>query len=224
MTTAREDILANIRRSLGVKGSTRIREQAVDERLERAPKGLIPARGQRDAAGRKQLFKERAEAVQASVVYAPSPEAVPEYVARYLRDKNLPAALRLGSDPYLIGMPWENTAIEVGHGRSNGDDLSAVSHAVAGVAETGTLVLVSGAENPTTLNFLPDNHIVIVKAADIAGDYEAVWSKLRMAYGKGEMPRTVNYITGPSRSGDIEQKLLLGAHGPRSLHIVVVES
>ena len=224
MTSARDDILGNIRRSLGVKGSTRIREQAVDERLERAPKGLIPARGQLDAAGRKQLFRERAEAVQTTVVFAPNPEAVPEYVSRYLRDKNLPAALRLGADPYLVSMPWENTAIDVSSGRSDGNDLSAVSHAVAGVAETGTLVLVSGAENPTTLNFLPDNHIVVLRAADIAGDYETVWGKLRMAYGKGEMPRTVNYITGPSRSGDIEQKLLLGAHGPRNLHIVIVEA
>ena len=81
----------------------------------------------------------------------------------------------------------------------------------------------SGAENPTTLNFLPDTSIVVVKAADISGDYEAVWAKIRAKFGKGAMPRTVNYITGPSRSGDIEQKILLGAHGPRRLHIVVVD-
>lgn len=223
MSTARDDILANIRRSLGVKGSTRMREQAVDDRIERAPKGVIPARGQLNAEGRKKLFRERAEAVQASVVFAPSPDAVPEYVARYLRDTNRPATLRIGGDPYLVSMPWENTAIEVSHGRSDGNDPVAVSHAVGGVAETGTLVLVSGPENPTTLNFLPDTHIVVLKAGDIAGDYETVWGKLRMAYGKGEMPRIVNYVTGPSRSADIEQKLLLGAHGPRSLHIVIVE-
>ena len=90
------------------------------------------------------------------------------------------------------------------------------------MAETGTLILVSGAENPTTLNFLPDNHIVVVNAKDIAGDYETVWQNLRRAYGKGQMPRTVNMVTGPSRSGDIEQTILLGAHGPRSLHIIVV--
>ena len=60
-------------------------------------------------------------------------------------------------------------------------------------------------------------------AKDIAGDYESAWDKVRGAYGKGRMPRTVNFITGPSRSGDIEQTLLLGAHGPRRLHIVVVK-
>lgn len=223
MTEARDSILSAIRTSIGARPSDRIRAQAVAERLERAPRGVIPARGQLDAEGRKKLFRERAEAVHTSVVFAPNPDSVPDFVAAYLRDKNLPATLRIGSDPYLVSMPWENTTIEVSHGRSNGQDLNAVSHAIAGVAETGTLVLVSGPENPTTLNFLPDNHIVILKAADIAGDYESVWKKLRTAYGKGDMPRVVNMVTGPSRSGDIEQKLLLGAHGPRNLHIIVVD-
>ena len=119
-------------------------------------------------------------------------------------------------------MPWGETSLEIGHGRSDGDDLTAVSHAFGGVAETGTLIMASGPENPSTLNFLPDNHIVVLSAGDVAGDYEAVWDKLRTAYGKGRMPRTVNMITGPSRSADIEQTLLLGAHGPRRLHIVIV--
>lgn len=224
MSTAREDILANIRRSLGVKGSERIRRQAVDDRIERAPKGVVPARGQRDEEGRKALFRERAEAVHTSTEVVKKAKDVPKAVADYLRNHNLPAALRIGADPLLTGMPWVETSIDLSTGPSDGSDLISVSHAVAGVAETGTLVLTSGPDNPTTLNFLPDTHIVVVKAADIAGDYESVWSKLRMSHGKGEMPRTVNFVTGPSRSGDIEQKLLLGAHGPRSLHIIVVES
>ena len=69
------------------------------------------------------------------------------------------------------------------------------------MAETGSLVMISGSENPSTLNFLPDNHIIVVSAKDIAGDYESVWTKIRYTFGKGGMPRTVNWITGPSRSG-----------------------
>ena len=222
--SARDDILANIRRSIGAKGSDRIRQQMVDDRIERAPRGVIPARGQLDADGRKTLFRVRAEAVQTTVDIVAKPEDVPQAVAAYLRDHNLPAAIRIGADPYLMAMRWEETAIEVGSGPSKGQDLSSVSHAIAGIAETGTLVLTSGGDNPTTLNFLPDNHIVVLRAGDIAGDYESVWAKIRMSYGKGEMPRTVNYVTGPSRSGDIEQKLLLGAHGPRNLHVVIVEA
>jgi L-lactate dehydrogenase complex protein LldG len=66
--------------------------------------------------------------------------------------------------------------------------------------------------------------MVIVDAADIVGDYETVWRRLRERLGPGSMPRTVNLITGPSRSADIEQTIILGAHGPRALHILVVGS
>jgi len=97
-----------------------------------------------------------------------------------------------------------------------------LSKAFGAVAETGTLVLTSGADNPTTLNFLPENHIVVLDARDIAGDFEAVLRRLRAKFGPGVLPRVVNFITGPSRSADIEQTLILGAHGPRRLHVIVI--
>ncbi len=219
---ARTDVLANIRRSLGVTGSEGPRRMAVDDRLARAPSGILPARGQVDGAERRALFRRMAEGAQATVTEVSNPGEVPAEIARYLREANLPATLRMGADERLAGMPWSATTLEVATGPSDGRDLNAVSHAFAGVAETGTLVMISGEANPTTLNFLPDNHIIVVSAADIEGDYEAMWARLRAGEGKGAMPRTVNWITGPSRSGDIEQTLLLGAHGPRRLHIVIV--
>ncbi len=60
----------------------------------------------------------------------------------------------------------------------------------------------------------------MVRAGQVVGAYEDGWDRLRAA---GRMPRAVNFVTGPSRSGDIEQTLHLGAHGPRQLHIVLVE-
>ena len=99
--------------------------------------------------------------------------------------------------------------------------------AFAGIAETGTLMLASGPDNPTTLNLLPDNHIVLLQHKKIVGSYEDSWSALRKAQsgrrGKRTMPRTVCFVTGPSRSADIEQTLLLGAHGPRRLHIILLK-
>ncbi|MBV8851396.1 MAG: lactate utilization protein [Methylobacteriaceae bacterium] len=222
MTSARDDILANIRRSLGVTGAEAPRRSNVATRLENAPRGLIPARGQIDPTARVALFREQAERAQASVMEVARRADVPGEVARFLRDRNLPATIRIGADSRLAGMQWGETALEVSAGRSNGGDPNAVSHAFGGVAESGTLAMLSGPDNPTTLNFLPDNHIVVVAASDIAGDYETVWTRLREQVGKGTMPRTVNLITGPSRSADIEQTLLLGAHGPRTLHIIIV--
>jgi L-lactate dehydrogenase complex protein LldG len=110
--------------------------------------------------------------------------------------------------------------LSITKGASQGDDEVSVTAAYAGIAETGTLLLHSGPASPTTLNFLPDNHIVVLRASQIVGAYEDAWDRLRAA---GALPRTVNMITGPSRTGDIEQTIMLGAHGPRRLHIVLVE-
>jgi L-lactate dehydrogenase complex protein LldG len=220
--SARNEILGSIRRSLGVGGTETIRRQIVTERIERAPRGVLPARGQVAGEERIALFKTQAEAALATVAEVAGAAEVPQAVATYLRNHNLPAAIRIGEDPRLAGMQWDATSLAVSRGRSEGADLNAVSHAFAAVAESGSMVMVSGSENPSTLNFLPDNHIVVVQAKDVSGDYETVWARIRYAYGKGGMPRTVNWITGPSRSGDIEQTLLLGAHGPRRLHILLV--
>jgi len=223
VTSARDDILATMRRSLCVSGTEAPRRAAVEDRLARAPRGVIPKRAEVTGAERLAQFKLQAEEALATVALVPDAEAVPAEAARYLRDANLPATLRMGEDSRLAAMPWGSTTIDVSKGASAGGDLNALSHAFGGVAETGTLAMVSGPDNPTTLNFLPDNHIVVVAAQDLAGSYEETFDRLRSAYGKGAMPRTLNLITGPSRSADIEQTLILGAHGPRKLHIIVVE-
>ena len=140
-----------------------------------------------------------------------------------LRAKNLPASVRLGADKRLAAMPWnQQRALELRQGRSDGHDEVGVSHAFGGIAETGTLVMTSGPDNPSTINFLPEHHIVVVDVDEIDGDMEAVLARVRKKFGRGRMPRTLNFITGPSRSGDIEQKIVLGAHGPRALHIIIV--
>ena len=182
----------------------------------------MPQRGQGDVSARLAIFKEEAERVQASIAEVAAWTDAPAEVARFLRENNCPATLRMGADARLAAMPWSATSLEILHGASDGRDVNAVSAAFAGIAETGTLALVSGADNPTTLNFLSDNHIVVLSRDAILADYESAFAKLRGAYGKGGAPRTVNFITGPSRSADIEQTLLLGAHGPRRLHIIIV--
>jgi L-lactate dehydrogenase complex protein LldG len=223
MMASRDIILARIRRSLGVSGSDTTRLAAVADRLAHHRRGPIPARGQIDAEARTGLFIDRATAVMSTVVRVADRQAVPAAIADYLRERNLPAAVRSGDDPRLAALPWSDGAqIEIKRGASTGDDLVCVSQADAGVAETGTLVLTSGAGNPSTLNFLPDHHIVVVEAKDVAGDYESALDVIRARSPEGALPRTINFVTGPSRSADIEETLLLGAHGPRSLHIIVI--
>lgn len=221
--SSRDAILGRIRRSLDVSGTDATRLAAIRQRLAETPVNVVPARGQLPDAERVELFIRKASDIFATVARLASRDDIPDAVSTYLRDRNLPQAIRRGADPRLAGLPWERQAqLAVTVGPSDGTDLAGLSHADAGVAETGTVVLTSGVDNPTTLNFLPDHHIVVVDASTVSGDYETVWADLRRRFGAGTMPRTVNLVTGPSRSADIEETLLLGAHGPRSLHILLV--
>jgi len=220
---SRDSTLASIRRSLGVSGHEAPRRAAIAERLKRHPRGVVPARGQLEPKERLALFRSMVELASGTVDEVLGPEDVPAAVAALLRAHNLPFAVRRGDDPRLAAVPWgRERTLEVTTGPTDGSDLVAVSHAFGAAAETGTLVLTSGRDNPTTLNFLPDTHVVVVNANDIAGDYETLWDRLREKFGAGTMPRTVNWITGPSRTADIEQTLILGAHGPRRLHVIMV--
>ena len=220
--TARTAILARLRTALHVTADDTTRKAAVAARLKSAPNGVIPARGQLPAKAQVELFIAMAEKYAATVTRLKSAKDAPAAVSDYLRSRNLAPSIRMGGDRRLAAMPWaKEKNLSIKTGASDGTDETGVSHAFGAIAETGTLMLTSGTDNPTTLNFLPENHIVIVDAATVKGDLETLMEALRKTYGKGEMPRTVNLVTGPSRSGDIEQKIILGAHGPRALHVIV---
>ena len=111
--------------------------------------------------------------------------------------------------------------------RAQASDLVCLTHGYAAVAETGTLMLPGTAQRPTTLNLLGDTAIVVLRASRVAGFMEAAWDLFRAenhdATTGGFMPRNIMWVTGPSRSADIESTLELGAHGPRRLHVVLVD-
>lgn len=221
--SGRDTVLGKIRASMRVSGPDAERRAAVASRLRDAPTGVIPERGNLPAPEQLELFCAMAAQFGASVARVEDYQEVAAEVSAYLRAHNLPAEIRIGADPRLKDAGWDSEKnLELRHGASDGGDLAGVSHAMAGIAETGTLALFSGPDNPTTINFLPEHHIVVLKAEDIKGDMEGVWTMVRQTKGKGMMPRALNLVTGPSRSGDIEQTIILGAHGPRALHIVVV--
>jgi L-lactate dehydrogenase complex protein LldG len=219
--TPRNIVLAGIRRSLGVTGAEATRRLEVTGRLADHPPGVVPARGQLPMAARLDLFARMVEAAAGTVERVRDYAAVPAAAASFLRRLNLPLSLRQGDDPRLAALAWEPMFV-VRRGRSDGSDLAAISHAFVAVAETGTVVLVSGPDNPTTLNFLPDVHVVVVRADEVLADFERAMARLREHFGAGALPRAVNLITGPSRSADIEQTLILGAHGPRKLHVIML--
>jgi L-lactate dehydrogenase complex protein LldG len=223
MSGARAQILAGIRRSLNRGRLDRARETELREHVAAHQRNLVPARAAAlDNPRRVDLFVGMAEEVQATVARVKSPAAVPEAVAGYLAAENLPADLVLAPDPSLDDIPWDaRPLLRIRRGRAEAGDAVSLTRCFTAIAETGTLMLISGAETPTTLNFLPDTHIVLVYADQVVATYEDGWDRLRT---NGSMPRAINFITGPSRTGDIEQRIELGAHGPRRLHIILVDN
>lgn len=220
--STRSQILEKVRTAVGGAESEKSRRAAVKRRLKRHPVGTLPSKFSSADSTIKHFIK-KAKLADATVERCDASD-VTERISLFLRKHNLPATCRMGSDLRLNRLvSTKANLFEISHGPSEGGDLTALSHALGGASETGTLFLVSGSENPTTLNFLPENHIVVLREKDIHAHQEDLWKRIRKKYGSGNMPRTVNMITGPSRSADIEQTLILGAHGPLRLHIMVVK-
>ena len=222
MSDARAQILNGIRRSLRRGELTGVARRVVESRLEQPPRGPAVSRAALDQQGKVALFCQWAEANNATVARVDM-AGVPAEVVAYLARNNLPAQAAMAPSPQLEAYDWASQRmLSLRRGRGEAADQVSITGAFAGIAETGTLVMTSGPEHPVTLNLLPDTHVVVLREADIVGGYEDVWARLRERYGKNGMPRTVNTITGPSRTGDIEQTIELGAHGPRRMHVVVV--
>ena len=191
-------------------------------RMELHPRHLIPARSRLPHAEQVDLFVRNVEKEFGSVTRVPDLDSVPAAVADFLAAQNLPPSFVRAPHPELRALPWSNRPLlDIREGRAQATDLVSVQHAFAGIAETGTLMLPSAPERPTTLNLLADTEIVVLRASRLVGAYEEAWDLLRA--DMGGMPRNVMLVTGPSRSADIEQTLELGAHGPRQLHVVLVE-
>lgn len=221
MSEARDSILGALKRRLGRDGADSERTRALEAGLEHPQSNLIPERANVAGDDCVRLFEEMARLSLASVQRISTIEALPQAVAEYLDERQLPRELVVSSGLRVPGSGWEGVGISVYSRNVRSGDRAALAPAFCGVAETGTLVFLSGREHGTLSSFLPDHHLVVVASGDLVGSYEQAWNRLRE---RGEqMPRTVNWVTGPSRSADIELTMLMGAHGPVALHVIIVE-
>jgi L-lactate dehydrogenase complex protein LldG len=220
---SKDTILGAIRRGLRRGALPPDQAAMLDGRLARHPRHLIPARSRLPRAEQVALFVRNLEKEFGTVARLPDLAAVPGAVADYLASQNLPMRLAMAPHPEITGLPWsDRPLLTVEARKAEPSDLVALQHGFAAIAETGTLMLPSDPTRPTTLNLLADTAMVLLRASRVVGAYEEAWDLLRAEQG-GAMPRNVMLVTGPSRSADIEQTLELGAHGPRRLHVLLVE-
>ena len=222
MTGARTDILAGIRASLGRGVLDREDQAKLETRLRNPTRNIVPERTNVPPAERIEMFLDYLGRVDGTSVRVAGPRDVPEAMTRYLAAENLAPQVVMAPDARLAAIPWATQPLlDVREGEAALDEPVGVTGAFAAVAETGSLLMRSGACHPSRLNLLPDTHVVVLWASQIVGAMEDAWDALR-AEGGG-MPRTALFVTGPSRTADIEVTLYLGAHGPRRLHVILVD-
>ena len=224
---SKEAVLGAVRRGLRRGPLPEDQAAMLRARIAAHPRHLIPARSRVPRPEQINLLVRNIEKEFGTVARVSDAEAVPDAVATYLAARNLPSALAMAPHPALQAMPWHRRPLlQRREGRAEAADAVSLQHAFAAVAETGTLMLPSAPERPTTLNLLADTAIVVLRAGRVVGAYEEAWDLLRAERAGADgafMPRNVMFVTGPSRSADIEQTLELGAHGPRRVHVVLIE-
>ncbi len=213
--SARENILARIRARQGKSPAPAVAErEAVRAHVAAHPQSARPRTGW-DPLGR---FCEQAAKLASSVDYVETLEGVPAAAARYLRHAGLPLTAVCWEEFADLG--WSGAGVEIVVREAREPDLVGITGAFCAIAETGTIVTVSGPRTPAAVSLLPETHIAVVRASRVVPAMEEAWQLLRSE--AKVMPRAVNFISGPSRSADIEQTVTIGVHGPSRVHIVIV--
>lgn len=217
--SSREDILGRVRdrlnRPAADTASARAAIDAILSARSQGPRPAMPA----EKSALVARFRDKSSAQSSTLDSVADIADAPAAIARYLAEQRLP--LQAAVWPSLAALDWQSAGIAAAARGARDSDLVGITACFCAVAETGTLMLCSSPAHPATVSLLPETHVAIVPASRIVAGMEDAWA---LARGElGELPRAVNFISGPSRTGDIEQTIVLGAHGPYRVHLVVVE-
>jgi L-lactate dehydrogenase complex protein LldG len=231
-------VLGRVRQALGRTGADPAAMADAQAYLDAHARGPAPAFD----ADRILRFIRRAGDMESTVARVSRRDEIPAAVAAYLDTLELAPSLvaplssepssqlisQLSSQrwhrgvcwPEFADLDWAQAGLTVEVRPTVGDDRLGITGVFCAIAETGTLVVLSGADTPTATTLLPDTHVAIVSANRIVDTMEDAFALVRKE--RGSVPRAINMISGPSRTGDIEQTIVLGAHGPFRVHILVV--
>jgi L-lactate dehydrogenase complex protein LldG len=215
--TSRSDILGRVRARLHSETrDTAAARAAIDAVLGARAQGPRPAvAAQKSALVARCIEKSLAQS--STVDRVETLAEAPAAVARYLAGLNLPA--RAAVWPSLAALDWAGAGIAAEARGAADADLVGITGCFCAIAETGTLMLCGSSATPATVSLLPETHVAIVPADRIVAGMEEAWALARAELG--QLPRAVNFISGPSRTGDIEQTIVLGAHGPYRVHLII---
>jgi L-lactate dehydrogenase complex protein LldG len=223
MSTARDTILGKVRSALGKQRTDEAslaEAQAYIDPHAQGPRPSLPD----DLVSR---FMQRAGDMESTVERVTDRDEIPSAISRYLdgveSSPGVRARFREGVCwPEFANLDWAGAGLAIGARPTTGDDVLGITGVFCAIAETGTLVVLPGPAAPTATTLLPETHIAVLSADRIVAGMEEAFALIRSE--RGTLPRAVNLISGPSRTGDIEQTIVLGAHGPYRVHILVLEA
>lgn len=215
MNSARDNIFQRIRRA-NLSRADIVTQDVLQQRMQKHSRGPQPQWSE----GIIDRFVRKAEQSAASIALVKSEQDIVEQVTAYLSMHSLDGKLLCASTDLLDGLKWPEF-IKVENRSATTDDRVVLVEAFAAIAETGSVVMCSGEQTPVSLNFLPDYFLCIVRLDGVVSSIEDVWDKIRQ--DRSLMPRAVNIITGPSRTADVELSIQMGAHGPRMVHLLILE-
>lgn len=216
--SARERILAKIRSRSGRSGATSDTERAaVRDVIRQRTRGPLPTIAMHDPAAH---FMAECERLKTTVDAVASLNDVPQALARYLAQNRLEK--RTVGWPSLSSLGWEAAGITYDNRLANADDLVGVTDCFCAIGETGTLLLLSSPATPKLTALLPETHVCIVPRSRIVATMEDAFALLRDE--RGQLPRATFFVSGPSRTADIEQTIVIGAHGPYRVHVIIVDT
>ena len=215
---SRDQILNQLRDRLRVNRGDSRRVVSVENRLKQHRVNTVPQSARLTHPQLVDRFESHISLCKATVKRIPSLSMVPPEIFRFLGSSSV--EICINGDVEALQLPFDQVSglnlISWSPKTSMG---VSVTCCFGAVAETGSVVICSSAQNAVSQNYLGEKHIVLLKASDIVGVYEEVWYRLRQ---QGRFPRDITFISGPSCTGDIEMIMEYGAHGPRQLHVIVI--
>jgi L-lactate dehydrogenase complex protein LldG len=217
-------VLGRVRQALGKTGTDPAALAAAQAYIDAHARGPTPAFD----ADRVLRFIRRAGDMESTVARVGDRNEIPAAVAGYIDTLELAPALVAETPrrgvcwPEFADLDWARSGLSVDARPTVGDDRLGITGVFCAIAETGTLVVVAGADTPSATTLLPETHVAIVAAGRIVDTMEEAFALIRRE--RGSLPRAINLISGPSRTGDIEQTIVLGAHGPFRVHILVLDA
>lgn len=216
--SSRDNILARIRKAQGRAGSNPSETELAEVRAAMAQRPMGPLPGIAKVTDPAGQFRRECDRLGTTHTEAQARSDVPREVRRYLDANGLEPRALIWHE--LADLDWAAEEIVIDDRRAQGSDRTSVTTSFCAIAETGTVLLLSSPQTPKATALLPETHICLVSRARIIATMEDAFALLRREVG--EPPRATWFVSGPSRTADIEQTLVIGAHGPYRVHVILI--